>query len=257
MTRLPLLLTIASATLLGACSVTGGSASPSPQALALDGHTYLSTATTGVTLVPGSQVTLTFKDGSLSASGGCNSMGGGYTLTGDKLTTGQMMSTEMACAEPLMKQDQWLADFLSDVTVSQNGDTITLNDGSGVTMTLQDKETATPDKPIEGTLWVLDGIVTGEAVSSVPAGVVASIRILDGKAEVKFGCNTGAGDVTVTPDTLTFGPMVMTKMACEAGPAAVEGAVTTVLQGTVAYAIDADALTLDAGANGLMFRAAP
>ena len=41
-----------------------------------------------------------------------------YTLDGDQLTTGQMFTTEMACAEPLMKQDQWLTDFLSDVMVT-------------------------------------------------------------------------------------------------------------------------------------------
>jgi heat shock protein HslJ len=183
-------------------------------------------------------------------------MGGAYTIDGDQLTTGQMFMTEMACDEPRMAQDEWLARFLSDVTVTLDGDTLTLDDGT-VTLTLVDKEVATPDQPIEGTLWVLDGIVTGDAVSSVPAGVTASIRIADGNAEVRFGCNTGGGPVVVTADTLTFGPMISTKMACEAGPGAVEGAVTTVLQGTVPYSIDADTLTLDAGANGLMFRAAP
>lgn len=257
MNRLPtLFLTIVTVTVLSACSAAGASTAPSVQPPALDGHTYLSTGATGVTLVPGSTISLTFKDGSLQASGGCNSMGGPYTLDGNQLTTGQMFMTEMACDEPLMKQDQWLADFLSDVTVNQSGDTLTLTDGT-VTLTLLDKTVATPDKPIEGTLWILDGIVTGDAVSSVPQGVVASLRIVDGQAEVNFGCNTGGGPVEVTADTLTFGPMISTKKACEAPGGAVEGAVAAVLQGTVPYSIDADTLTLDAGANGLMFRAAP
>lgn len=259
MTRLPhLLLTVATTTiLLAACSAAGAPASPTPGSIALDGHTYLSTGSTRVTLIPGSRVTLTFDEGRISANAGCNSMGGDYTLDGDRLTTGQMITTEMGCAEPLMQQDQWLAAFIADVQVTQDGDTLTLDDGKGTTLTLLDKEVATPDQPIEGTLWVLDGIITGDAVSSIPVGVVASIRIVDDQLELNAGCNKGGGPVTVTPETLTFGPLMLTKMACEAPGGAVEGAMTSVLTGTVPYSIDADRLTLDAGADGLLFRAAP
>ena len=260
------LVTVVAAALIGACSsgLTPGASAPgastpgsgTPGPIAIDGHTYFSTGSTGVTLVPGSRVTLMFKAGQISASAGCNSMGGGYTLTGDRLTTAGMFMTEMACAEPLMKQDQWLATFIADVKVTQDGNTLTLDDGKGTTLTLLDKEVATPDQPIEGTLWVLDGIVTGDSVSSVPQGVTASIRIVDGNLELNAGCNKGGGPVTVAADALTFGPLVLTKMACEGPGAAVEGAMTAVLKGTVPYSIDADSLTLDAGANGLMFKTA-
>jgi heat shock protein HslJ len=256
MRRLPLLLlTVATAAILGACSSDATLGTP---AQGLDsGRTFLSTDVQGMTLVPGTRVTLTFKDGSLQASGGCNSMGGKYALDGDRLTTSQMFMTEMGCDEPRMKQDAWLSAFLADVKLSLDGDTITLDDGT-VRLTLLDQKVATPDQPIEGTLWTLDGIVTGQAVSSVPQGVVSTIRIVDGKLEVNTGCNSGGGDVTVTPDSLTFGPLVLTKKACEAGPASVEGAVTSVLTGTVVYSINADVLVLDPrAAEGLTYRAAP
>ena len=97
----------------------------------------------------------------------------------------------------------------------------------------------------------------GDAVSSVPAGVTASMRIVDGQLELNAGCNIGGGPVAVTADTLEFGPLMLTKRACEAGPSSVEQAVTTVLTGTVTYTIDADLLTIDAGGPGLVFRAAP
>jgi heat shock protein HslJ len=242
MRRLPLLLlTIATATLLGACSA-ATPASPSAPAATLDGRTFLSTDIQGMTLAQDTRVTLTFSDGNLQAQGGCNSMGGAYTIDGDQLKTGQMSMTEMACDEPRMAQDEWLAGFLSDATVTLDGDTLTLDDGT-VTLTLVDKEVATPDQPLEGTLWVVDGIVTGDAVSSVPQGVTASMRIVDGQAEVRFGCNTGGGPVEVTADT--------------GGAMAMETAVGAVLTGEVDYAIDADVLTLDAGANGLILRATP
>ena len=251
-----LLLAITTASIGAACSSAAAPSAPA-QTPALAGRTFLSTDVHGATLVPGTRVTLTFKDdGSLGAGAGCNSMGGAYAIDGDRLTTGQMMTTEMGCAEPLMKQDAWLSTFLSDVTFTLEGDTLTLDDGT-VTVTLLDQKVATPDQPIEGTLWVVDGIVTGEAVSSVPTGVTASLRIVDGQAEVRFGCNTGGGPVEVTPDTLTFGPMISTKMACEPDAMAMETTVAAVLQGTVPYSIDANTLTLDAGASGLILRAAP
>ncbi len=45
-------------------------------------------------------VQLDFKDGRVGVGNTCNRMGGGYTLAGDTLTVAQMMSTEMACADP-------------------------------------------------------------------------------------------------------------------------------------------------------------
>jgi len=247
-----LLLTVALALVATACSFPVG---PSASAASIDGHTYLSTDLLGATLVPGTQVRLTFTNGSLSASGGCNIMGGTYSIDGDRLQTSQMFMTEMACDDARQRQDEWLARFLGSVTFTLDGDTLTLTDGT-VRLTLLDKEVATPDQPLEGTSWVLDGVMSGEAISSVPAGVTAAIQIADGRIGVNAGCNTGGGTIEVTAETLTLGPIGLTKMACEPGAMAVETAVTTVLSGVVNYTIDADVLTIRAGDRGLTFRAA-
>jgi heat shock protein HslJ len=239
--------------IIAACSSSyGGSGSP----VLLDGHTYLSTQTQGADLVAGTRIRLTFADGQLSANAGCNIMGGVYSIEGDQLRTVQLSMTEMGCDEQRARQDEWLARFLgSSATVNIDGDTLTLTAGT-ITLTLLDEEVATPDQPLEGTRWVLEGIVAGDVVSSVPAGVTASIQIANGRADLKAGCNQGGGPVEVTGDQLTFGPMMLTKMACEAGPMSVESAVVSVLSGAVAYTIDADLLTLAAGDAGLIFRAA-
>lgn len=222
----------------------------------MDGKTYLSTDVQGALLVPGTRISLAFKDGNLNANGGCNSMGGTFTIVGDRLSATQMFMTEMACDEPRMQQDEWLARLLGGATISLAGDTLTLADGT-VRLTLVDREVATPDQPIEGTRWVVDGIVSGDAVSSVPAGMTASLRIASGRVDVEAGCNTGGGTVEVTSDTLTFGPLGLTKKGCEPGAMTMERAVIGILTGTVGYTIEADVLTLDAGNAGLLFRAAP
>ena len=91
-----------------------------------------------------------------------------------------------------MQQDQWLTNLLGDARIATAGDTLTLDNGK-IRLTLLDREVASPDKPLIGTQWMLDSIVDGGAVSSVPAGVTASMRIVDGQLELDAGCNMAAG----------------------------------------------------------------
>jgi heat shock protein HslJ len=245
---------LTSAFLLGACG--GGATSPEPTGEGPDGRTFLSTGAEGRGLVPGSTVRLTFQDGQVSASAGCNSMGGPYRIEGDRLVAGQLMTTEMACDPALMEQDRWVADLLGGATIALDGDTLTLT-GATIRLTLVDREIADPDRPLFGTRWVVEGLVSGGAVSSLPIGVTAALTFSDGRVDVEAGCNGGGGAVQVTDTTLVFGPIGLTKMACAPDAMAVEGTVTAVLSGAAGYTIEAGTLTLDAGGAGLMLRAAP
>jgi heat shock protein HslJ len=261
---------------LGACAGGGGAASPAPSGSppgspdasppgspdatsgrqGLEGRTFLSVASAGRALVAGSRVRISFQGGQIAASGGCNSMSGPYAIDGDRLLVRQLGSTEMACERALMDQDDWLAGFLDGATLALAGDTLTLAK-DGVRLTLLDREVADPDRPLLGTRWVVDGLISGGLVSSVPAGVVAALTFTDGRVEVEAGCNRGGGAVTITDTTLTFGPIALTKMACPGAAMEVERAVTAALSGEVQYAIEAGTLTLQGGAAGLMLRAAP
>lgn len=254
----PMLLPLLAAAFLGACSAT---ASGSPQASAqaptsnpsasavgsaLDGHTYVSTGVNGHDLVAKSTVTLTFKDGNLSANAGCNTMSGAYTLSADgTLGVGQMATTQMACPAPLMAQDKWLAAFLPGATVKVEGDTLTLAKDK-VTLTFVDQKTL--NLPLENTTWVVTGLVANSAVSTVPQGVKASLVFKVGRVAVDTGCNTGNGTATSTATSITFGPIALTKKACPADATQVEQLMVTVLSGTQPYTITADSLKI--GGNG-------
>ena len=125
-------------TLLGAALALGGCSGSSAD---LDGRTYTSTEVRGHDLVEGSQVTLTFEDGRVSAQAGCNTMNGAATWDGGTLdVAGPMASTMMACEQALMEQDQWLSSFLtSSPTLEADGQTLTLgDDSSGMTLTEQE-----------------------------------------------------------------------------------------------------------------------
>jgi len=254
--RASLAFLLTSALLIGACA--GGSSTP-PDGTGgpgLDGRTFLSTGIEGRILVAGSRIRIAIRDGQISASGGCNSMSGHYRVDGDRLVAGNLATTEMGCDEPLMVQDTWLADLLDGATIALDGDTLVLAKG-GVRLTMEDREIADPDRPLVGTRWVVDGLISGDAVSSVPVGVTAALTFSDDRVEVEAGCNRGGGTAEVGDTTITFGPVALTKMACAPDAMAVEQVVAAVLSGEVGYTIEAGRLTLDAGGGGLMLRAEP
>ncbi len=234
----------------------GSSAPGDDLSAGLEGRTFLSTAIDGRALVGGSRVRLSFADGRVGATGGCNTMSGPYTIVAGRLAARDMATTEMACDPALMAQDAWLAELLGGAQITLNGDTLTLARG-GVLLTLLDRSVADPDRPLVGTRWVVDGIVNGEAVSSVPQGITASLTFTDGAVAVETGCNTGGGAVSVADGILAFGPISLTEMACGPGATALEQAMVAALTGKVAYAVEADTLTLDAGGAGLVLKASP
>jgi len=210
-----------------------------------DGRDFVSTSVEGQALVEGTDIQISFADGALTANAGCNTLGGDYTLDGDTLEVGPMFGTEMACEPSLMDQDTWLTEFLTSApTVSLVDDELTLANDDGTTINMLDVESANPDRPIEGTLWIVDGIVNGDAVSSLPSAVTASIMITDGAATVETGCNAGSTSVEVNETTLTFSPMDVDLMLCPPAEMEVQDAVLAVLDGEVTYEIDADRLSI-------------
>ena len=118
------------------------------------------------TAVKGSALMVSFADGKLSASAGCNSMGGpAHLVDGVLLIDGGLMTTEMACAEPLMQQEQWFSTFLtSKPTATLDGDALTLASGSDEVPFVEQVPVA--DQPLVGTAWVLTGVVSGAGVRS-------------------------------------------------------------------------------------------
>lgn len=235
-------------------------AAGSGSSTAVEGRTYVSQSATGLTLVDGSDVRLTFDNGQLGANAGCNNMAGAYTITDGKLVVEAMASTMMACDQPLMDQEAAVSTFLSSSpAITADGDTLTLTDGT-ITMELLDREIADPDKPLADTTWTVSGIISGEAVSSTTAGTSADITITvdadgTGTAAVNAGCNTGSAEVTVTDTAITFGPMALTKKMCDDAAMQLETAVVTTLTGETTYEIEASSLTIMSGASGLTFTA--
>lgn len=248
-----LFLVLPSVLVLTACGGTDPQTPTEPDQLDLVGRTFLSDDVTvndqAYPLVKRSQLRLTFEDGSLGASAGCNSMGGDASWKNAVLIVdgSGLAMTEMACEEPLMQQDTWFADILtSEPTLLQDDTTLTLTSQDTV-IVFTDEEVAVPDASLTGTLWQLDSTVAGDAASSIPEGVESTLSFgEDGELMVSPGCNNGSGSYKVAGDTLVIGPIAATLMACPPPASDVEGDVLGLLQGTVTYSIDGTSLVLTA-----------
>lgn len=120
-----LCLAAAAVLLTGGCS--DGESAPD-----VAGRTFSGTDVRGHELVAGSQVRLSFEEERVSVTAGCNTLAAGATWDSGRLDVdGPMASTLMACEQALQEQDVWLASFLeSDPTISLDGRTLTLRDGS-------------------------------------------------------------------------------------------------------------------------------
>lgn len=99
---------------------------------------------------------------------------------------------------------------------------------------------------LEGTAWTLaSGVET-------TADAVPTLTLADGQASGFAGCNTYTGSYELDGDSITFGPLASTKMACEEAKMATENAYLPALQSADAWAIDGDELVLSAGGTEVL-----
>ncbi|WP_258945954.1 META domain-containing protein [Lentzea californiensis] len=247
-------LLIAVALLVTACGTAGGGGN------GVQGKVFTSTSVTEQgkprALVEGTKLELRFTaDGRLLARAGCNQMQGPVNLDDGKLTVTDLSTTDMACpGEGLHEQDEWLAKLL-------NGKPSWRLDGPNLVLTGANAEIVLapePQAPLEGVTWTVEGIVTKDAVSSVPDGVTGTVSFKNGHIYVQGGCNSGSTDFTgaekyeVDGQRITFGgSLAMTLMMCSEDKMKVEGAILDTLGlGEVTFEIDGDTLTL-MNANGV------
>lgn len=229
----------------------------------LTGRTFLAQ---GVTqggqpkpLVEGTELRVEFTDdGRVVVNAGCNTMSGTVTVDGDGLDTGGgLATTQIGCEPALHEQDTWVGElFTANPTYALDGDRLTLT-AADTTVELLDRQTADPDRPLQDTVWQLDGIVDADAVSSVPGEVPATLTIRDGTIEIAdTGCNGGGGEAEITDTEITVDGLIWTMMACGEPSTTIERAFGEVLEGTISYEIEADVLTLShPSGKGLTLRA--
>jgi len=76
--------------------------------------------------------------GQLNGNVGCNSFGGNYEMSGDKITFGSIMSTMMYCEETSAQEQALLGIFSDNVSlqIQMNGNTLTIKSADGASVAI-------------------------------------------------------------------------------------------------------------------------
>ena len=214
-----------------------------------------------VPLVPRAVPTLDFDaDGhTFGGSTGCNSYGGEYVLDGG-ITFGPMSMTEMACEEPLMRQETNVLRIFEEASFfSVKEGVLTIGRLGGSTLQFIERAVAFPDVELTGTQWIADTITRGPAASTVIQGTAISLFIDAAASEARgsTGCNDYVASVEASRTQLTFGSISVTERGCVGeGIMDQEAFVLSVFQGELQVTTEGDRLTLlTPTGDGLGFRA--
>jgi heat shock protein HslJ len=90
--------------------------------------------------------------------------------------------------------------------------------GSTSSALASEKAPGTAIQDVVNKTWQWVATVTPVEKFRIPYPEIYTIRLLnDGQAIIKFDCNRGGGHYTIFQETLSFGPLFSTRMACPAG----------------------------------------
>jgi heat shock protein HslJ len=94
-----------------------------PLALAsVDDSSWIIEKINGKPVISGKEAALTFSEGRISGTAGCNRLTGGYSQSGDKLSFQPIAMTRMACQPALMQQERAVLDALGNgVSIEHKG----------------------------------------------------------------------------------------------------------------------------------------
>jgi len=148
---------------------------------------WVLTSLSGNALIEDTQISLSFGEGSLEGSAGCNTYQGSYTATEDSLRLSDLYWTEMGCLEPEGILDQEMAYLNALNTVASYrlaAGRLELYDEAGTQIlvfgpreTGQSEPTeTTPGKTGSAVLQDSPLMATIEAPESLPAGEVVNVR---------------------------------------------------------------------------------
>jgi heat shock protein HslJ len=209
----------------------------------LDGSAWILAELPGETLLDDVAVTLSFEDGRIAGSDGCNRFKGAYTLEDDVLSFGEIATTMMACPEPVTQQARAFADALKaahGVRLEDEG--LLLVDSGNETVARFDPQL----QHLASTRWVVTAYNNGkQAVVGVPADASLTLNFDDAATlGGSAGCNPFSGGYTTNEKEITVGNIATGRRACPEDVMAREAAYMKALGRSRTFRIEADRLEL-------------
>jgi heat shock protein HslJ len=155
-----------------------------------------------------------FEVGKFSGSAGCNRYFGAYTSASDNrlMLDGQIGATQMACAQPVDRQERHYLALLASIDSYQLGDGLLLFNKQG-TVVMQ--YTAALSFTLEETRWHAAGINNGRGgVVSSESTQLATAVFVAGKVSGNAGCNNYSASYEISDSQITIGPVMTTRRQC-------------------------------------------
>jgi heat shock protein HslJ len=199
-------------------------------------------------------VTIAFDAEEVHGTGPCNVYGGAFEVDDDSISLGPLASTMRACEDPINRAETDYLAALEAVESSEidDDDRLVLS-GPDVTLVFDALDV---DEALRGT-WSIVNVASGDAIVSVVEGSEPTLTLSDdGEASVSTGCNNGATSWERDGDSISFGVIAGTLMACEEDLMVQQDAIFAALEASETFEVSPDQLTLlDADGNMLLVAA--
>ncbi len=194
-------------------------------------------------------------DGTVGGSGGCNSYSGGYTLSGDQISVGPLVSTMMFCETGSDQEAAYLAALQQARRLAFTGEgrlQIFYDPGDGSEGVLV---YVPEEKPLVGANWMLVSLGSPDQPTQITPGASVTARFSeDGSLTGNAGCNSYAASYTVQDGSLAITQPASTRMFCSLGMEQ-EAAYLGAISQAESYVITGSRLeiTYDGGAGKLTY----
>lgn len=209
-----------------------------------------------VPIIDSHPITLTFDGEQVGGTASCNSYGGTFQLDGSTISFSNLAMTEMACMpEETMIAEQLYASGLTMVEALSLDQTLVLS-GPDVELTF-DRLEPVPDAELTNAIWVLDGLIVGDSVTSPVADSRATVEFFtDGSMLGDTGCRPFSGKYEINGAEVVLTELAADGHECEPGVADQDSRVISALEGSFRVEIENDRLTTwTHGDEGLTFLA--
>jgi heat shock protein HslJ len=179
----------------------------------------------------------TFDDGRVGGSNGCNRYGAPYTLDGENLEIGQLVTTQMACGPPGDAVEREYTAALGRVAAWRvDGSELVLLDGDGEELLR-----------FPAGDWTATSFLQGDAITSTIIGTEVTASFADdGTLSGSAGCNPYRTTYTTDRGAIAIEPPSTGRKACAEpeGVMELEQAYLSALPLALEYRLDGEMLTL-------------
>ena len=210
-----------------------------------------------IAMIDGYPITITFDEDRVGGTAACNSYGGTFSLSGSEITVSDLSMTEMGCfPEEIMQAEAMYAGAITRVGKVSLDEELTLS-GDGVELAFEALEPV-PDAGLTNTVWVLDGLVRGDSVSTPVMDTQATVEFFTDQSIVgDTGSRPFAGRYTISGAEVLVTELASDGHQCEPDLADQDNLVLSVLGDGFRVDIEGDRLHLSGQENqGLVFVAA-